>query len=391
MALSCAQTDWIKAKSCGDVVGVMTFDLSAAFDTVASSTLLTKLESTGVTGIPLKWFRSYMSGRSQKVLWNDILSAPLSLTHGVPQGSILGPTLFLVMVADMPKFVIDSEPNAKMTGYADDSTFYVHAKTVGLLKTKLERLSNRMISYCCNSGLILNNDKTQFLVSPKQACQIKVGSSIISSKPELNLLGVDFDSNFTTLPFLHKLAQAAKTRTNLMSRLSFSMPPHVLSTFANGLLMGKILSACPLTIPVRLNSEDSTFISVTEEINKSIKKTARIITKTKVSEKIWSEDILRKANLKCLNEAVASITAITVWKSKNSTNPLGHCLFQEKTCFRSTRSENSMNIRPPVPGYHTLATNVMARIWNSVPGLQTASTLGAAREISRKWAKEIPR
>ena len=161
MALTCAQTDWFEAKSKGNTVGVMAFDLSAAFDTVSAPTLLTKLESTGITGTPLKWFHSYMSGRSQKVIWNDQTSDPLSLTHGVPQGSILGPTLFLVMIANMPRFVIGKMTNARMTGYADDSTVYVWNKNVNLLKTDLEMLSSRMISFCRSVGLILNNSKTQ--------------------------------------------------------------------------------------------------------------------------------------------------------------------------------------------------------------------------------------
>ena len=59
----------------------------------------------GIRRIARKWFESYMTGRSQKTLWNNILSNSLPLTHGVPQGSILGPILFLVMVADMPKCV----------------------------------------------------------------------------------------------------------------------------------------------------------------------------------------------------------------------------------------------------------------------------------------------
>ena len=91
------------------------------------------------------------------------------------------------------------------------------------------------------------------------------------------------------------------------------MPPHVLTIFANGLLMGKVLSACPVTIPLRLNCDDRSCISATEEINKAIKASARTITKTKISDKIRSELVLQKAKLKCLNEAVASITAITVW------------------------------------------------------------------------------
>ena len=84
MALACAQTEWIEAKSKSDTVGVMAFDLSAAFDTIASSKLLAKLESAGIRGVPLKWFNSYMSGRSQKVLKNDSISDPCHLTHGVP-------------------------------------------------------------------------------------------------------------------------------------------------------------------------------------------------------------------------------------------------------------------------------------------------------------------
>ena len=70
MGLICAQTDWVSAKSKGDFVGVLAFDLSAAFDTLDHSTLLCKLKGAGITGIPLKWFESYLSGRSQSVLWN---------------------------------------------------------------------------------------------------------------------------------------------------------------------------------------------------------------------------------------------------------------------------------------------------------------------------------
>ena len=390
-ALACAQNDWIEAKSSGDVVGIMAFDLSAAFDTIASATLLTKLESAGISGIPLKWFSSYMSGRSQKVLWNDSISGPRSLSHGVPQGSILGPTLFLVMVADMPKYVTDNVPNARMAAYADDSTFYLHAKNLNLLKSYLEKLASQMISYCHSAGLVLNHDKTQLLVSTNQKCQIEVGSSLISATPEINLLGVDFDSNFSTIPYLRKLARAASTRAALIYRLSFAMPPHVLATFTNGLLMGKILASCPATIPIRINIDDRYCIGVTEEINKAIKAAARTITKTKLSDKVRSVDVLEKAHLKCLNEAVASIMAVTVWKSKQSMDPLGRCLFQDRSTIRTTRSVTSNKIHPPVPGYPTLASNLMARVWNNVPELQNASTLAAARRISRKWAKEIPR
>ena len=220
---------------------------------------------------------------------------------------------------------------------------------------------------------------------------IKIGSSLILSTNEINILGIEFDSNFTTLPYLNKLARAANTRAAIISRLSFSMPPHLLSTFANGLLIGKILSACPITIPIRLGDQDRSFIGVTEEINKSIKATARSITRTKLSDKVRSEEVLRKANLKCLNESAASVMAVTVWKSRQSMNPIGQCLFKEKSCIRSTRFQNSKEIQLPVLGYPNLASNLMARVWRNIPALQNASSLGAARAILRKWARAIPR
>ena len=241
------------------------------------------------------------------------------------------------------------------------------------------------------TGLVLNNEKTQLLVSPKRECHIKVGSSLISPATEINLLGVDFDSTLSTTPYLHKLNREANTRAALIHRLSYAMPPHLLKTFANGLLMGKILAACPVTIPVRLGDDNDTCIGISEDINKSIKATARSITKTKLCDKIRSEIILEKANLKCLNEAVASITAVSVWKAKQSMNPLGQCLFKEPNKSRTTRSDFSTEIRPPVPGYPMLATNNMARIWNDVPELRSASTLAAAERAAGKWAKGLPK
>ena len=136
-------------------------------------------------------------------------------THGVPQGSILGPILFLVMVADLPGFVTNDTSNGKTMSYADDSSLYASSKDLSALKADLERMSEQMISYRRKAGLILNSDKTQLLVSTKEKFTVKVGSSLIEAKPEITLLGVDYDSSFTTRPYLQNLAQDAKTRSDL--------------------------------------------------------------------------------------------------------------------------------------------------------------------------------
>ena len=128
------------------------------------------------------------------------------------------------------------------------------------------------------------------------------------------------------------------------------------------------------------------YIGVAEDINKAIKATARTITKPKLSEAL-----LQKSGLKCLNEAVAIITAVTVWKARTAMDPLGQRIFLEKSSLQCTRSTTSKDIDLLVQGYPTLSTNIMARMWNEVPGIQNATTLGAAKSLAKKWAKDIPR
>ena len=110
---------------------------------------------------------------------------------------------------------------------------------------------------------------------------------------ELNLLGITYDSNFTTVPYLRQLASDAKTRSAIIARLSYSVPPHLLKTFTNGLLIGKIMAAAQAVIPFQIDQNNKSAITLTDKINCAIKSVARIITGTRLKDKIRS-DIVRR-------------------------------------------------------------------------------------------------
>ena len=105
------------------VVLLVLLDLSAVFDTVDHSVLLRRLQTSfRISGAPLDWFKSYLSARSQRVFIPGALSDNLPLDWGVPQGSCLGPLLYIIYFSKLFNIIERHLPNSHC--YADDSQIY---------------------------------------------------------------------------------------------------------------------------------------------------------------------------------------------------------------------------------------------------------------------------
>ena len=168
-----------------DFVIGMFFDLQKAFDTVDHTILLHKLENYGVRGIVLKWFHDYLHNRQQFVSIGDSKSNLRSVTYGVPQGSILGPLLFLLYINDIENCV----HNATVKLFADDTNLFVHGKTFREAFDSATNSVALLYDWFCANRLSLSVEKSCYSVF---GCDVSAASAYTITLGKVNLNPVNF-------------------------------------------------------------------------------------------------------------------------------------------------------------------------------------------------------
>lgn len=171
-------------------------DLSKAFDCVNHIILLSKLEKLGVRGISNQWFKSYLLGRKQFVVCNGKKSQTMENSYGVPQGSILGPVLFIIFIRDLDQNI----PGFIVT-YADDISLITNSISYPILVKELNQKLNDVFLYLSKNKLVMNQNKTvnmSFHASntrPQQSALVRVNNKSITQTTHFKLLGVVLDEN----------------------------------------------------------------------------------------------------------------------------------------------------------------------------------------------------
>ena len=355
----------------GRVTILTLLDQSAAFDLIDHSILLDRLANVfGITGTSLAWIKSYLTNREQRVTINGVTSEAIALTIGVPQGSVLGPILYILftspMSATMEEYSMDRQ------SYADDNQLYKSALPAFLpaLKSEVEQCYVSTKNWMSTNRLKLNDKKTEILVccsSSRQAdldiSSFTLDGTEVTITPKAKNLGVVIDSTLTMEAHINSVIKVMNYELHRISRIK----PYLSVQSVKQLVSTLVLS--------RLDYCNSLLIGLPECRIKRLQKVqnnaARLVLGGCFSS--HSRDMLIELHWLPVIARIQYKIAMLCYKALNcNSSPLYLTeMLQVYTPARALRSQGSMLLDVPRTRLKTYGDRAFVRagptVWNSLP------------------------
>ena len=218
--------DLIIRKCKGDCTLLVLLDLSAAFDTVDHEILIQDLIRLGIRGKVLDWFSSFLNNRNFRVVIGKDMSESGKMTTGVPQGSILGPVLFIIYTIEL--YYLLQSLKVECHFYADDTQIYFSVLEPNQGREKFQEVYSAVENWMYRRKLKLNSGKTEIMLVGSQTkvsllsnfTEMTVGTSTVTLSQKVRSLGVIVDQNLTLKPQLNNTKRKAIYNLMNISRIS---------------------------------------------------------------------------------------------------------------------------------------------------------------------------
>lgn len=223
-ALQCIIGDWMNEIDYDNIIVAVFLDFKRAFETIDRCLLLSKLKNIGICGKALQWFTSYLSDRCQKTKVGTNVSSEKETIYGVPQGSVLGPVLFIIFIND----IIESVTNCKIHLFADDTMLYISGKNINELVNRMNDDLKNVYMWLCDNNLKVNIDKCKWMVIGKKYKLndiidnniIKINNETIEKVSEIKYLGVILDEQLRFKSNVDYIVKKISKKTNFLRRIS---------------------------------------------------------------------------------------------------------------------------------------------------------------------------
>ena len=195
-------------------------DFERAFDMLHIPTLHRKLQKQGIIGNTAKWIENFLSDRTFQVKVGAELSTKFTQHNGTPQGSVISPLLFLIMINDIPS----GPEGVDMSLFADDSAVYTGGRNIKHITSKIQQAMDAIHTWCHENGFKISLNKTTgILFSNKKqipTINIKIGDKLIKMENKAKFLGIIFDRKLNWRSHVEYIIEKCKKRINLMRAVS---------------------------------------------------------------------------------------------------------------------------------------------------------------------------
>ena len=369
----------------GQITAACMLDLTKGFDTISHELLVHKMYHYGFRGNILDWIKSYLSDRTQFVRCNNSSSEYQNIQIGIPQGTILGPVLFLIYINGF----LNLTPESDIISYADDSTFKAHSNDLKELNTMMQDSLSAAEQWLHKNRLVANPNKSSFILLGHSSRINDVDLNLIFNDTRLpscdntKLLGVVIDSQLRWNEHVTFLLKKVSPKLGLLRRLSALFPSEVLSSLYISIIQPHI----DYCLSVWGSCSQTNISSIQKVQNRA----ARIVTKC-YDYSIRSSSLIQQLGWLNVTQRHIYFTCILMYKSVNN-------LISETI---SNRFSLSGEIHPYTTGFSTSnnlhvgkpKTNYMKRglsykgvdYWNELPtAIKTCENLNNFKMTLRKF------